>query len=221
MAERLHEALRADAQQNRDRIIEVARAALAQSAGASMNSIAKTAGVGAGTLYRHFPTREDLVLAVYRYDVEQLAAAVPALLAEQPPLQALRSWLERLGHDGMIKQGLAAALQSAPVPRQPGAPHEPVIAAIGQLLAACETDGSISPGHEPDDVMLLLGFLWRIDPGPDAGQRTSRLLDLVIAGLRSGAPATSQEDAPVQRREARLTARRRLMTLLAFLRARR
>jgi AcrR family transcriptional regulator len=220
MAERLHEGLRADAQQNRDRILEVARAALAQSADASMNSIAKKAGVGAGTLYRHFPTREDLVLAVYRHDVEQLAASVPSLLAGQPPLQALRSWLERLGHDGMIKQGLAAALRSAPAQRQPGAPQEPVIAAIGQLLQACETDGSIGPGHEPDDVILLLGFLWRIDPGPEAGQRTSRLLDLVIAGLRAGAPGTCQQQARAQSAEARLPARRRLMTLLSFLRVR-
>jgi len=218
MAERLHESLRADAQQNRDRILEVARAALAQSADASMNSIAKKAGVGAGTLYRHFPTREDLVLAVYRYDVEQLAELVPVLLAEQPPLRALRTWLDRLAHDGAMKHGLAGALQAAPGGSPTGGPYEPVIRALTQLLRACEKDGSVGPGHDPEDVMFLLSFLWRIDTDPDAGQRTSRLLDLAISGLRAGAPGTSERETPARSADARLPARRRLMTALSFLR---
>ncbi len=219
MVEQLHDGLRADARQNRDRILEVARAALAQSANASMNSIAKKAGVGAGTLYRHFPSREDLVLSVYRYDVEQLAGLVPLLLAEQPPIRALRSWLDRLAHDGTMKHGLAGALQSVPGEGPAGGPYEPVMRAFTRLLQACEKDGSISLGHDPADVMLLLGFLWRIEPGPEAAQRTSRLLDLVVEGLRSGAAETSQQDTRTQRGVLERRARGRLMTVLSFLRA--
>jgi AcrR family transcriptional regulator len=155
------ELLRADAQQNRDRLIEVAREALAASADASLNSIAKRAGVGAGTLYRHFPTREALVLAVYRYDVQQLADAAPALLADHPPLTAMRLWFDRLARDGRINHGLADALQSATTDGPAAEVYGPVTGAIAQLLAACEQAGCIRPGLGPDDLLLLLGFLWR------------------------------------------------------------
>jgi AcrR family transcriptional regulator len=186
--QRLGESLRADAQQNRQRIIEVAREAFAESADASLNSIAKKAGVGAGTLYRHFPTREALVLAVYRYDVQQLADAAAALLAEHPPLTALRMWFERLAYCGRIKHGLADALQAATSDGLADEAYEPLVGAIGTLLAACERAGRIRPGLVPDDVLLLLGFLWRIDDGDGAAAKASRLLGLVMDALRAGAP---------------------------------
>src|SRR5580704_12330249 len=100
------EPLRADAQQNRQRILEAAREAFAASGEASLNSIAKKAGVGPGTLYRHFPSREALVLAVYRYDVQKLADAAAELLSEHEPLRALRLWFDRLAYYGQIKHGL-------------------------------------------------------------------------------------------------------------------
>ncbi|HJY94257.1 MAG TPA: TetR/AcrR family transcriptional regulator, partial [Streptosporangiaceae bacterium] len=103
------ETLRSDAQQNRSRILEVALEALTASPGTSLNSIAKGAGVGAGTLYRHFPTREALVLEVYRYEVQQVVDAAPRLLASRPPLDALREWLDCLAHYGMTKAGLGSA----------------------------------------------------------------------------------------------------------------
>jgi AcrR family transcriptional regulator len=180
--------LRADAQQNRDRILVAAREAFAASGDASLNSIAKKAGVGPGTLYRHFPSREALVLAVYRYDVQKLADSATELLASHPPLRALRLWFDRLAHYGMIKHGLADVLHSATSDGLAGETYEPVIGAITVLLTACEQDGGIQPGVDPDDVLLLLGFLWRIDPGPDAAARAGRLLDLVMAGLQAGAP---------------------------------
>src|ERR1700744_2203383 len=83
---------RADARANRERLLEVAREALRESSDASLNSIAKRAGVGTGTLYRHFPNREALVFAVYQDDVEKVSARAPGLLAEHPPVEALRSW---------------------------------------------------------------------------------------------------------------------------------
>ena len=86
--------LRADARENRDRILDVARGALAADPSASLNSIAKAAGVGPGTLYRHFPSREALVLGIYRQEIDAMVALAPVLLAEHPPLRAFRLWGE-------------------------------------------------------------------------------------------------------------------------------
>jgi AcrR family transcriptional regulator len=194
VAARLHEYLRADAQHNRQRILEVAREALATSASASLNSIAKKAGVGPGTLYRHFPNRETLILAVYRYDVEQLAETAPKLLIDHPPIEALRLWFDRLAHYAMSKHGLAEVLPAAMNDGLNG-DYEPVIGAITALLTACEKDGSIGPGRDPADVLLVLGFLRHIAPGPGAEARATGLLDLVMDGLRAGAstPARKQK----------------------------
>src|SRR5579862_7499488 len=104
---------RADAKQNRERILQIARDALAALPDASLNSIAKAAGVGPGTLYRHFPNREALVLAVYRQEIQQLVDLAPALLASHPPLAALRLWFDRLAHYGRIKHELADVLHGA------------------------------------------------------------------------------------------------------------
>src|SRR5690349_1926125 len=90
------EDLRADARANRDRILDAARDSLATDPAASLNSIAKAAGVGAGTLYRHFPDRESLVLAMYRKEIETLVALAPALLRKHAPLKAFRIWCDRL-----------------------------------------------------------------------------------------------------------------------------
>jgi AcrR family transcriptional regulator len=187
MAEQRNEPVRADARQNRARIIEVARDALTASSDASLNSIAKKAGVGPGTLYRHFPTREALILAVYRHEVERLAAYAPELLEEHPPLEALRLWFDRLAYYGRIKHGLSDVLHALTDDGLAGESYGPVIGAITVLLRACEDDGSIRPGIDPDDVLLMLGFLWRVSPGEEGEARAARLIDLVIDGLRLGA----------------------------------
>jgi len=176
--------LRSDAQHNRARILDAAHHALAESPDASLNSIAKAAGVGAGTLYRHFPSREALVLAVYRHDVEQLVNSVPALLAAQPPLEALRLWIERLASYVQIKHGLGDALDAATQQEIMRDTYEPVIDAITRLLHAGETAGEVRPDVNADDVLLLAGSLWRIEPGPGADARASRILNLLIDGLR-------------------------------------
>jgi AcrR family transcriptional regulator len=198
-ADRQGNSLRADAQQNRDRILEAAREAFAASGDASLNSIAKKAGVGPGTLYRHFPSREALILAVYRYDVQKLADSATELLSEHEPLLALRLWFDRLAYYGMIKHGLADVLHAATSDGLAGETYGPVIGAITLLLTACANDGSIRPGIDPDDVLLLLGFLWRIDPGPDADARAARLLDLVTDGLKAGAPGPERAARPRRR----------------------
>jgi AcrR family transcriptional regulator len=180
---------RANARQNRERILAAAWDSLLESSEASLNSIAKRAGVGIGTLYRHFPTREALILAVYRHEVQQAADAAPALLARLAPVDALREWMERLAHYGMTKVGLAGALSSVASHDSLAAEaYEPVIGALSMLLQANERAGTIRPGLDPDDVLLMMGFLWRIDPRTDWRSRSGRLLDLLMDGLRAGAP---------------------------------
>lgn len=183
------DSLRADAQQNRTKILEVALESLTSSGDVSLNQIAKKAGFGPGTLYRHFPTREALVLEVYRYEVEQLAASAPVLLDELEPLQALRAWFDRLAHYGMTKAGLAEALNAAATSRDALAAetYGPVIGALTRLLKANEDAGTVRPGLDPDDVLLILGFLWRIDPSSNWRAQADRLLDILMDGLRAGA----------------------------------
>jgi AcrR family transcriptional regulator len=176
---------RADARQNRARILEVAAQALAEDGDASLNSVAKLAGVGAGTLYRHFPTREALVLAVYRAEVRRLADQVPALLAAEPPLAALRTWFTQLAASIRLKRGLGDALTAAHHAAATAESYGPVIEAIRTLLAAGEADGSVRPGLDPDDVLLLMGAVWRVPAGEAGHEQAERLLDMVVESLRA------------------------------------
>jgi AcrR family transcriptional regulator len=185
VAQDQREPLRADAQLNRERILGVAHDALAESGDASLNSIAKRAGVGAGTLYRHFPTREALILAVYQHEVQGLVESVPALLSEHPPLEALRLWFEELAGYVKIKHGLGDALHAATAEDIVSETYGPVTNAIGQLLRAGEDAGTVRPGLDPGDVLLLMGFLWRTGPGEQGKAQAARLLDLVIDSLRA------------------------------------
>jgi AcrR family transcriptional regulator len=172
---------RSDAQLNRDRILQVAHDALAEDAAASLNSIAKRAGVGAGTLYRHFPTREDLILAVYAHDVKQLAGAVDAVLAEHEPLDAFRVWFQRLAAYVRIKHGLGEAMNTAAAQAVIADSYAPVNAAVKVLLDACASTGVMRPGLAPADVVLLMSFLWRAASPEQAG----RTLEIAIDGLRA------------------------------------
>jgi AcrR family transcriptional regulator len=184
VAEQRTVAMRADALLNRERILAVAYAAFAKDPRASLNSIAKLAGVGAGTLYRHFPTREDLILAVYRREVQLLVGAVPDILDEYPPLEALRVWFLRLAAFVRVKHGLGEALQTAAARDAVNETYTPVIEAIRILLQACENASDVRPGLEPADVLLLMGFLWSVGPGDAGDQQARRVLDLAISGLR-------------------------------------
>jgi AcrR family transcriptional regulator len=179
-----HEPTRADALHNRERILRVAYEMFAESTDASLNSIAKQAGVGAGTLYRHFPTREALILAVYRHEVQALVDSVAQVLAEHEPLDALRIWFERLADYVRIKHGLGEALHTVAVQDVVNETYAPVTAAVGQLLTACEAAGAVHAGLDPADVLLLMGFLWRVGPGEQGKAQAARLFDLVLGGLR-------------------------------------
>lgn len=174
---------RADALKNREHILEVAHDAFAESGLTSLNEIAKRAGVGAGTLYRHFPTREALILAVYQHDIERLVIAVAKLLTEQPPLQAFRTWFFTLADYIRVKHGLGEALNSPAAQDAIRGTYAPVMAAVDALIRACVADGSMRPGLRASDVLLLMGFLWRIPPSPERDSQAERMMDLVLAGL--------------------------------------
>ncbi len=124
------EVLRTDAQANRDRLLEVARDALAANPHASLNSIAKEAGVGAATLYRHFRSRESLVLGVYRKEIETLVALAPALLRKHAPLQAFRIWCDRLAKFGRMKYGVADIIHAATSEQDAQSSYAPMLTAV-------------------------------------------------------------------------------------------
>jgi len=177
------ESLRADARANRDRILDVARDALAIDPAASLNSIAKAAGVGAGTLYRHFPSRESLVLGVYRKEIDTLVALAPVLLAKHPPLQAFRIWCDRLAKFGRMKYGVADIVHAATSDHDLQETYRPMLGVVRALIGACEGSGDIRPGTDPEDFLVLLGLLWRIPPNSAGEARVKRLLALAFRGL--------------------------------------
>lgn len=122
---------------------------------------------------------------MYRHDVQQLVDSAPQLLEEHAPLEALRLWFDRLAYYGKIKHGVAEVLHAITSDDLIGETYGPVIAAITLLLRACEEAGAIRPGVDPDDVLLMLGFLWRLDASDDRDARANRMLDLVMDGLRT------------------------------------
>jgi AcrR family transcriptional regulator len=175
--------VRADAAGNRARIIQAARTMIANADEVKLNAIAKQAGVGQGTLYRHFPTREDLLAEVYREDVAELVAAVPALLADHEPLAALAAWFDRVADYARIKRGVFAAVELAV--SQDLAAHSlgPIGEALTTLLDAGQADGTIRPDVDARDVILLIGYLTRLDPA-EWDRRARHLLQVVLDGLR-------------------------------------
>jgi len=181
---------RSDAQRNRERILEVALVELSRDAEAPLSVIAKKAGVGQGTFYRNFPNREALVLEVHRHEVQQLVDGAAELLENRAPDQALREWMDRLARFATAKAGLADALRQATSatggPAQPG--YSLVVGAIEALLEANHEAGTIRPGVTADDFILAIAGIWQIDIHGDWQSQATRLLDLIMDGLRAGAP---------------------------------
>jgi AcrR family transcriptional regulator len=174
---------RADAEQNRRRLLEVARTALETSGETSMQSIAKAAGVGQGTLYRHFPTREALLLEVYADDFERLLTAARTLLRAHPPARALRLWLDELAVFGRKKHALADVLDSATRADLHTQQYDRILDAIAAILNAGQAAGELREDMRPDELLPLVSFLWQLDTRNDP--RISHLLDVVTDGISS------------------------------------
>ena len=183
--------LRADAQRNRERLLVVAREVFTEKGvEAPLEEIARRAGVGIGTLYRHFPTRLDLVGTIYLDEVNALIRSASDLAGNGEPLEALRSWLERFVDYVATKRGLAGALEEL---RESGAfaQNQPRInAALGSLLEAGQKAGEIRPDVQPADVVRALGGICMLSERtvPER-QQTRRIIELLVDGLRFGAPA--------------------------------
>jgi AcrR family transcriptional regulator len=173
--------VRSDARENRARILEAARRAFAEDGEVSMNQIAQRAGVGPGTLYRNFPTREALLLAIYEDEVSRLVDSVPKLLATLPPVEALRRWTLDLVKAMRKKHGLGDALSPTAHQAIAEKSYGPVIAAITQLLDAGKDDGTIRVDAEPGDFLQFTGALWRAASGPT--DRSRPMLKLILDGL--------------------------------------
>lgn len=180
---------RADAQKNRERILSVALEELTISADVALTTIAKKAGVGQATFYRHFPSREILVMEVYRYEMLQVTKYAEQLLHSRTPDQALREWIVRLAEYAMTKAGLADAMRivslSTSCPEKAG--YAPVINAAQMLLDANEKAGTIHPGVTTDDFFLAIAGIWQLDFNGEWRQRLEWLINIVMAGLHSEA----------------------------------
>jgi AcrR family transcriptional regulator len=177
---------RADAAHNREAILAAALGALTESADASLNSIAKRARVANATLYRHFPSRESLILAVYQQEVDQVVETAELLLVDRTPVEALGDWVERLAQYAMTKHGLAEALRAATSPDPLFAEtYDSIVGALNQLLIAAQDAGQIRSGLDPNDVILALAGLWEIDPRSDWRAQARRLFSIVFTGLRA------------------------------------
>jgi AcrR family transcriptional regulator len=175
---------RADAARNRQRLLDVARAALAGDGERTMQSIARAAGVGQGTIYRHFPTREALLLEVYRDDFDALIAAAYRLLKGNAPDRALRLWLDDLAVFGRKKHALADVLDAATRAELYDEQYGRIIGAIGAILKAGVEAGALRADLDPDEVLPLVAFLWQLDTRTDS--RIPHLLDLVLDAARAG-----------------------------------
>jgi AcrR family transcriptional regulator len=181
-------AKRADAQRNTDALLKAALAVFAKSGvDAPVRDIAQKAGVGVGTVYRHFPQRSDLIVAVFRQEVDACADAAAVLAAKYPPTEALSRWMLRFTEFVAAKRGLATALHSGdpayePLPAYYDAKLRPAMAA---LLNRAVAAGEIRAGVAPGDLLSAAVSLCRpaYDVAPD---HTRRMLGLLIDGLRYG-----------------------------------
>jgi AcrR family transcriptional regulator len=176
---------RADAQRNRERILEVAKEAFTRSgANASLDDIAKQAGVGPGTLYRHFPTREELLQAVYRSELEKLAAAARTLSQTMTPIEALRAWLLLFVDAIAAKQLIAPALNTliGDHKKMFEASYVQALEAIRSLVKRAIKSGDIRRDLEPIDLLRVLVGVANVATSSEWQQSARRLVDILVTG---------------------------------------
>ena len=181
---------RADAERNRVRLLDTAKAIFAEKgAAASLEEIARAAGVGVGTLYRHFPTRDALIEAVYRNETSYLAEAAERLTATRSPTEALREWMLVFVDYMATKQGMSEALNG--MADGPAGLYAASGAQIKQSMAMlCDravAAGQIHLGMEPLDMLRAVASVANISLGPDQRQSAMRLVDILVTGLEKSA----------------------------------
>jgi AcrR family transcriptional regulator len=178
---------RADARRNRERILEIAKEAFTRSgANTSLDDVAKQAGVGAGTLYRHFPTRDALLEAVYRTGVEKLAAAEGEFARTMPPVEALRAWMLLFVDYIAAKQIIAPALNTmvGGPSKMFEASGDLIKGAIQALVRRAIESGDIRPDLDPFDLLRALVGVSNVASTPEWPQSAKRLVEILILGSR-------------------------------------
>lgn len=187
---------RADAERNRQRLLETAKDAFAaRGPAASLEDIAQSAGVGIGTLYRHFPNRDALIAAVYRNQTEQLAQAAAKLAERHPPIAALRAWMIVFIDYIATKQGMYAALNSlADGPSDLyAASGLQIREAIEMLTARAVASDEIQLDIDPMELLRAVAAVANVNAGPNGKTSAARLVDIMISGLRTAAPGDGTE----------------------------
>jgi AcrR family transcriptional regulator len=185
---------RSDAQRNVDALREAAKAVFAESGvDAPVREIADRAGVGLGTVYRHFPLRSDLITAVFKHEMDACADAAPVLAADHDPGEALRLWLERYTDFIATKRGLAAALHSGDPAFEalPAYFQDRLVPALGSLLDAAVAAGRVRGGADPYDLLTAVANLCVPAAGDPAHVR--RMVALLLDGLRYGASSPGRD----------------------------
>jgi AcrR family transcriptional regulator len=195
---------RADAVRNRERVLEAAKAVF--SAGgpdASLEAVAREAGVGIGTLYRHFPTREALYEAVYRREVEQLGELAEELKSEASPVEALRLWLRSNVEFVATKKGMAAALALAahgPSSELTAFSYARLTKAVGALLDRAVASGELRPDISAEDLLRALVGMCLLHDRPGWQASVVRMLDVLVDGLRATRGKTDRTSRRTKRK---------------------
>lgn len=178
--------LRADARRNRDKLLAAATEAFAdEGEGIALETVAARAGVGIGTLYRHFPNRDALVAAAYRHEVDELCGSAADLLKVQPADEALQAWADRFADYIATKRAMGNALRAAASDSPLFAEtREKILSALRLLLGAGAADGTLRTDVDPRDVMRVMNGIFYLPDGAEWRESVGNMLALVIDGLR-------------------------------------
>lgn len=174
--------MRSDASRNRTAILDAARDLIAEPGELKLSAVAKKAGVGQGTLYRHFSTRDELICALYTQEVDDLVDQAHLLLERHEPLEALEQWLARLASYAQVKAGVIEAVDAAAWAGISTQTHTKLGRAIDELLSAGVDAGVVRDDVDARDVILLSWFLAHTDT-EEWDARVPRLLDVLVQGL--------------------------------------
>src|SRR6202050_3471348 len=188
--------LRADAERNRTRLLDVARAAFASGqVPVTLEQIARDADVGIGTLYRHFPTREALVEALYRQELADLCASAGDLLAALPPERALRTWMDRFAGYVTAKREMADALRAVFASGAVTVPEirEQLAAAVQATPDAGGAVGSLRPDVRAEDIVATVVGMFAATSLAGGQEQLQRMLDLLMDAIRRPAPQAAPE----------------------------
>jgi AcrR family transcriptional regulator len=178
--------LRADARQNYERLIEVAADSIGElGPSVSLEEVAKRAGVGIGTLYRHFPNRQALLEAVYRDQVTAHCARARELQSTKPPAEALTLWLRSLLTHNLTMRGLKEALMAGEISPVTSECKAKMHEVGGELLARAQEVGSVRGDIEITDLLRLVhSIALMVEPGAEGAERAERVFEVMVAGLR-------------------------------------